>query len=465
MNPYRRLIPRLNGAEIEERFDSYLSLVKKGIGGFILFGGDLETVRAGVRKLQNSSRHPLIIASDLEQGLGQQVKGGTLFPPAMALAAAVKAAETADPSLPERVYRAFALEAAYAGINVILAPVLDINTNPANPIIATRAFGENRETVSYLGCAMIRTLQQRGIIACGKHFPGHGDTEIDSHVSLPTLKKDLTQMEKEELVPFQKAIHAEVAMIMLGHLGVPALDPSGTPATLSQKVVSFLRKKMGFTGLLITDAMNMGGIAGYDKNEAAVMALSAGVDLILHPTDPDRAAALIAERHCPVAPLDLSIPEGPDTISPDFDAHRRLSEYVTQRAISIEGSNVPKIRKPFVVILDEDREGKDFPFIDALKKRYPETVFHVLQPGQEMPWQRVPKDHELIVALFSTVRAWKTVDTEWLKRTIESLSSKARLFISFGNPYALRDLRNESAKIFAFWSSEAAQRAVAETGL
>ncbi|HEX8948649.1 MAG TPA: glycoside hydrolase family 3 N-terminal domain-containing protein, partial [Dissulfurispiraceae bacterium] len=172
MNPYRRLIPRLNGAEVEERFDSYLTLVKKGIGGFILFGGDLETVRAGIRELQHASQHPLIIASDLEQGLGQQVRGGTLFPPAMAIAAAVKAAEPADSSLPERVYRAFALEAAYAGINVIFAPVLDINTNPRNPIIATRAFGEDRETVSFLGCEMIKAFQRSGIIACGKHFPG-----------------------------------------------------------------------------------------------------------------------------------------------------------------------------------------------------------------------------------------------------------------------------------------------------
>jgi beta-glucosidase-like glycosyl hydrolase len=459
------LIPRLNGAEIEERFDSYLSLVKEGIGGFILFGGDLETVREGIKELQNSSRHPLIIASDLEQGLGQQVKGGTLFPPAMAIAAAVKAAGTADQSIPEGVYRAFALEAAYAGINVILAPVLDINTNPGNPIIATRAFGGDRETVSSLGCAMIRTFRQRGIMACGKHFPGHGDTEIDSHVSLPTVKKNLIEMENEELVPFQEAIHAEVAMIMLGHLSVPALDPSGTPATLSQKVVSFLRRKMGFTGLVITDAMNMGGIAGYDENEAAAMALNAGVDLILHPSDPDRAAALIAERRCSVPPLDLTLPKFPDTIPPDFDAHRRLSEYVTRRAIITEGISVPKIRKPFVVILDEDREEKDFPFIEALKKRYPETVFHVLQPGQEIPWQRVPKDHELVVALFSTVRAWKVVDSGWLKRTIDSLSSRARLFISFGNPYVLHNLRNESAKIFAFWSSEAAQRAVAEISL
>ena len=462
MNPYRRLIPRLNGAEIEERFDSYLGLVKKGIGGFILFGGDLETVRAGIRELQNSSRHPLIIASDLEQGLGQQVRGGTLFPPAMAIAAAVKAAGTDEPSLPEKVYRAFAQEAGYSGINVILAPVLDINTNPKNPIIATRAFGGDRETVSSLGCAMIRTLQQKGIIACGKHFPGHGDTEIDSHVSLPTVKKDLIQMEKEELVPFQKAIHAGVTMIMLGHLSVPALDPSGTPATLSQRVVSFLRERMSFNGLVVTDAMNMGGIAGYGEDEAAVMALNAGVDLILHPTDPDRAAALIAERHCPVPPLDLDLPKIHEILSFDFDEHRRLSEYLTRRALITEGKKVGQIKKPFVVILNEDREEKEFPFITAMMQRYPETAFCVLVPGQEMPWQNVPKDHEIVVALFSTVRAWKTADTVWLKRTLDDLSALAKLFISFGNPYLLHDLRNDSVKIFAFWGSEAAQNAVAE---
>ena len=176
MNYYQFIIPRLNGRDIEKDFDYYLRLVKKGIAGFIIFGGKLGIVRQGISELQKESNTPLIIASDLERGLGQQLEGGTIFPPAMAIAAAFRSCQPSaisyqQKTLLRKIFKAVAVEAGYAGINTIFAPVLDINTNPKNPIIATRAFGEDAETVSFFGCEMIKVFQANGIVACGKHFP------------------------------------------------------------------------------------------------------------------------------------------------------------------------------------------------------------------------------------------------------------------------------------------------------
>jgi hypothetical protein len=466
MNPYSRLIPRLNGREIEERFEDYLGLVKRGVAGFIVFGGELETVRAKVRELQAAAHHPLIIASDLEQGLGQQIEGGTVFPPAMAIASALRGAPGEEASsMLERIYTAFAAEAHYAGINTILAPVLDINTNPDNPIIATRAFGEDPDTVSFFGCEMIKVLQRNGIIACGKHFPGHGDTEVDSHISLPVVRKDLHSLEHNEFVPFKKAVGEGVDMIMLGHLSVPALDPSGRPASLSDKAVSYLRDRTEFRGAIITDAMNMGGIGQYTEKEASLMALSAGADIILHPSDPDAVASYLIGKNCRLDPLQIPphsplLKSGLD-IPPDFASHQRLSDEVAEMAVTMEGENDLKITRPFLIILNEARDEKSGHFVNALKQRYAGFQYCCVTPGDEIPWSAIPKDHDLLVSVFSQIRAWKGQTAEWVRRAIETLDGRARLFISFGNPYVLRNVR-DTARIYAYWDSRSAQTAVAE---
>ncbi|MDP2277541.1 MAG: glycoside hydrolase family 3 N-terminal domain-containing protein, partial [Nitrospirota bacterium] len=311
MNFYKFIIARLNGRDIEREFDYYLGLARKGIAGFIIFGGELNTVRRGISELQKEADNRLIIASDLERGLGQHIEGGTIFPPAMAIAKAIQNSkfkvQSSKLKILRDVFKTIALEARYAGINTIFAPVLDINTNPKNPIISTRAFGEDPESVSFFGCEMIKTFQSHGITACGKHFPGHGDTETDSHIKLPKIKKDIKSLSKAEIVPFRDAIKAGVKMIMMGHLSVPALDPSGIPVSLSQKAVSYLRKNLGFKGIVITDAMNMGalypptsplakgGCRGVEE-EASLMALNAGVDILLHPTDPDRVVSYLGRK-------------------------------------------------------------------------------------------------------------------------------------------------------------------------
>ncbi len=473
MNPYSRLVPRLNGREIEGRFSSYLDLVKKGVAGFIIFGGEVETVKAKVQELQDVAPRPLIVASDLEQGLGQQITGGTVFPPAMAIASALKGSPAEEVSaMLERVYGAFAREAGYAGINTILAPVLDINTNPDNPIIATRAFGEDSDTVSSFGCTMVRVLQKEGIVACGKHFPGHGDTEADSHLSLPVVRKDLGALEGNEFIPFAKAVAEGVGMMMLGHLSVPALDSSAIPASLSARVVSYLRNRLGFRGTILTDAMNMGGIGRYTENQASLMALSSGVDIILHPSEPDEVAAYLVRQgygskhglpfpgHPPVR---LPLKEmGAKKLSamPDFAGNQRLSDRLAGMAITVEGNPGTEITKPFLIILSEDGAEKGEHFVNALEERYVGLPRRSLSPGEDMPWSAIPKDHDLIVSVFSQVRAWKGQTALWVKKAAEALDGTAKVFVSFGNPYVLRNVRRAS-RVFAYWDSRSAQEAAA----
>jgi hypothetical protein len=384
----------------------------------------------------------------------------------MAIASALKSVRREEASsMLERIYTAFAAEAHYSEINTILAPVLDINTNPDNPIIATRAFGEDPATVSSFGCEMIRVLQGNGIMACGKHFPGHGDTEIDSHISLPVITKELAYLETNEFVPFKRAIDSGAGMIMLGHLSVPALDPSGRPASLSKQVVSYLRLKMGFGGTVITDAMNMGGIGQYTEKEASFMALNAGVDIILHPSEPDAVASYLTEKNYRLEPLQIR-PQAPWlkgrlNIPPDFASHQKLSDELAGMAVAVEGEKDLRIKHPFLIVLNEDGGPEGEHLTNALKKRYGDFGSCILSPEDDIPWSLIPVKDELIVCVFSQIKAWKGKTAAWLSNTIENLNSRARVFVSFGNPYVLRNLRNVT-KIYAYWNSESAQKAVAE---
>lgn len=471
MNYYQFMVPRLNGQEIRERFSYYRSLVRKGVAGFIIFGGELETVRMYVQKLQDEAKVPLIISADLERGLGQQLTGGTHFPPAMALAAAYKNRQgptgkgqkertVRDLSLIRRSFEAVAQEAAFAGINTIFAPVLDINTNPKNPIIAARAFGEDPGIVSLLGTEMIRILQKNHIAACGKHFPGHGDTSVDSHIRLPVLKQDMSRLQRYELKPFMAAIKTGVKMIMLGHLSVPAIDPSGIPVSLSAEAVRFIRRKMGFDGILITDALNMGGIGRFSEQEAARRSLLAGVDILLHPSDPDLLSGYLAKNHTPCFPDRLvrfrqeQMTAGKQK-APLFDRHRKLAERLTEGAISVFG----RCRiggAPLVVILNDEQEEKGGAFIRAMEKWFPGTQTLIIGPGSRRPAVRKGPRDMMIVAIFSETKAWKGGAGSWLRRRTRALKQRADLMISFGSPYLLDGL-GRMPRLCAFWDSDQAQ--------
>ena len=469
-NYYQFLIPRMNGEHIKRDFSSYLSLVKKGVAGFIVFGGRLAEIRRYLKRLQDSAALPLIISSDLERGLGQQIKGGTPFPPAMALAKASmkrgkKADDRYDLSLVKKAFRAVAEEAAYAGINTVFAPVLDINTNPKNPIIAARAFGEDADTVKTFGCEMIRTFQEHGIAACGKHFPGHGDTGVDSHIRLPVISRSLAELKKYELAPFRKAVGAGVKMLMLGHLSVPALDPSGLPVTLSGPAISFIRKKMRYRGMLITDAMNMGGIGMFSEEQASLMALEAGVDIVLHPTDPDRTASYLAAAN-PIVDagrLDKfrnSLLRAPATDMPDFGKDYRLCEVLTRKAITTPAGFAFKGR-PFLVVLNDEDDERGKVFVRALKKGIPGLGVRTINRASEQQIISIPEKVSAIVAIFSETKGWKGGAGNWLFTVLSRLQQRADVFISFGSPYLLDGIK-ATAKILVYWDSPVAQEAAAQ---
>jgi beta-glucosidase-like glycosyl hydrolase len=451
MNPYEFILPRLNGEDLEGNIGSYIKLVKKGIAGFILFGGRLEHVREGIKELERNARTPLLIASDLERGLGQQVEGGTVFPWAMAMGSALK--NGINPGLLKRAFKSIALEAKWAGINLILAPVLDINSNPENPIIATRSFGEEPRIVSRLGRMMIREIQAEGLLACGKHFPGHGDTQVDSHLALPTITKSLKELERFELKPFKDAIKGNVKSIMPGHLKVPALDPSGLPATLSKKAIIYLGK-MSFKGLVITDALNMAGI-GMPEEKAAVLALRAGADILLHPSEPDKPAEYIKREKIQVSKrllektrkdlLRVKGLEGP----PPFEVHKELASQIALRAIRAEGKIGPVKGRTIVILSDEPEKLN--PFIRAVKKGLLKGKILVNPTG------KLPAGQILAVA-HSTPRGWHP-PTERLKQSIRRISERKPVWLSFGNPYLIY---NEKNKILTYSDSEEVQRHMAE---
>jgi beta-N-acetylhexosaminidase len=237
-------------------------------------------------RLQAVSKLPLLNTADFEGGVGFRIMGATAFPRLMTFGAA------GDDRLAQEAGRVTGEEARAIGVHVNFAPVVDVNNNPRNPVINTRSFGEDPQMVGRLASAYIRGLQSAGVLATLKHFPGHGDTDVDSHLGLPIVKHPRERLDRIELPPFKAGIAAGAAAIMTGHIEMPALDPTpATPTTLSPPIVDgFLRKELAFGGLVYTDSMGMAGVtAMHGPAEAAVLAVAAGNDVILH--SPDDGAA------------------------------------------------------------------------------------------------------------------------------------------------------------------------------
>jgi len=257
-----------------------------GVGGFCVFQGELEETALILAELQAQADIPLLFSADYEHGLPMRLEGGTDFPHAMALG------KQGDSSLTKRVAQAIAKEAKGIGIHWNFAPVCDINSNKQNPIINTRSFGEVIGDVIPHSLAYIQGTQEEHILACAKHFPGHGDTATDSHISMPVLSQSRERLASLELVPFLSAIRGEVASVMVAHLAVPSFDSTNTPASLSSVLVTdLLRNKMRFNGLIVTDALDMKAITSqYSSGEATVKAIQAGCDIALVPENPVEAA-------------------------------------------------------------------------------------------------------------------------------------------------------------------------------
>lgn len=287
------VVPRVSGAYLAEggaedlRVRMWVS--ELGVGGLIETLGPPMEAAVKFNALQRLADIPLLITADMESGPGQLLNGGTVlpyglensggtrFPPAMGIAA------TGDETLAYEMGRITALEGRAAGVHMDFAPVVDVNNNPANPIINTRSFSADPALVGRFAAAWIRGLQENGMLATAKHFPGHGDTGTDSHIDLPIITADSARADSVELAPYRDAIAAGVAAVMSAHIAFPALTGDSTPATLNPRLLTgLLRGRLGFEGLAVTDALDMGAIVEhYGATEAPILALEAGADLLL----------------------------------------------------------------------------------------------------------------------------------------------------------------------------------------
>lgn len=281
LGDHQRRYPRweLANAELQQALEL-------GVGGVILLGGSCAEVGLRTQQLCQWAGHPLLLCADVEEGVGQRFEGATWLVPPLALGQLHRSDPKRAIALAERYGRCTGLDARALGLNWVLGPVCDVNNNPANPVINVRAWGETPQTASDLAAAFTRGVQATGVLACAKHFPGHGDTSTDSHLELPVIGHNRERLDAVELPPFQAVIAEGVAAVMTAHLMLSALDPE-RPATLSRPVLTgLLRQELGFDGLIVTDALVMEAIAGrYGAGEAAVLALEAGADLVLMPAD------------------------------------------------------------------------------------------------------------------------------------------------------------------------------------
>ncbi|MEO0404637.1 MAG: glycoside hydrolase family 3 N-terminal domain-containing protein, partial [Bacteroidota bacterium] len=259
------------------------------IGGLIFMQGGPIKQALLTNRYQSKAKVPLLIAMDAEWGLAMRLDSTVRYPRQMSIGAA------ADESLAYSYGEEMGRQLNRLGVHVSFAPVVDVNNNPNNPVIGSRSFGENREQVALLGTALMKGLQSRNVLANAKHFPGHGDTDQDSHHTLPSISHDKARLDSIELYPFKHLIKQGLGSMMIAHLNIPALD--STTSTLSSKIIKdLLREEMAFDGLIFTDALNMKGVSSfYEPGELDLKALEAGNDILLFPGNVPKASQLIVK--------------------------------------------------------------------------------------------------------------------------------------------------------------------------
>jgi len=471
-------------------------IVEYHLGGLILTQGDVYETAILTNTLQNEASIPLLIAADLERGLGNQLDGATLFPPVMSIGAA------GSSDLAYDMGKITALEARAVGIHMTYSPVVDVNNNPDNPIINVRSFGEDPKAVARLATAFIRGCQDNGLIATAKHFPGHGDTDLDSHSELPVIPGDRERLDRIELYPFKKAVEAGVMAIMSAHLQVPALDPTPQlPATLSHPILTdLLRKEYGYRGLIVTDAMEMGGITAlYPPEEAALKAIQAGVDMLLLPLETEDVILSLVQSvktgDLTESRIDASVrrilqvkarlglhktrsvnTEELDTVVASPQS-RALAQLAFEKSLTLVKNDegvlpVPESGKKIAVLSLSSDPGGFFagrPFVAALKKRDSEiSEFYAEATTGKEYFSRAlflaRKADVVIVALYSRLSAWKgSVDLN--PRHVDLIQELAQgpvpvLVVSFNSPYFLKHFPEIDAYICAYRHADQAQEAV-----
>lgn len=443
-------------------------------------------VAAFLNKMQRLATIPLMVGGDFERGASMRLEGVTVFPHAMAFGAA------GDPALTRYEGEITAREARAVGVQWVYYPVADVNNNPDNPIINIRSFGENPEAVAAHVRAFIEGAhadKRAYTLTTAKHFPGHGDTSVDTHVGLATIPADRERLERLELVPFRAAIAAGVDSIMTAHIAVPALAPPDLPATLSPAILTdLLRKDLGFKGLVITDALEMGGIAkGFSSGEACVRALEAGADALLMPSDPEAAirAVVAAEQSGRLsrARIQESVAkllaakekvgldrkrfvdvEALADVIDSPEANEKAQE-IADRAVTLvrNSANGVPLAAPdqaCFVVMPETRFGAEGQvFAQQVRKRAPRANLITLDPSMP-PAQiddlvgRLSACNSYAIAAFAQVTASRgTVGLGGdLPRAVQTLaaSGKPVSLVALGNPYLLRNFPNVSAYLATF---------------
>lgn len=267
-------------------------VVNDKIGGVIFFQGERQNLVDGIDRLQKKAKTPLLIGMDAEWGVAMRIFGEDRFPYAQTIGAAN------DVNLTKKMGEYMAIECDMLGIHLNFAPVADVNSNPKNPVIGFRAFGSDASHVSRHVTAFVQGMEGQHVLSCIKHFPGHGDTDKDSHWELPTVSHTEAEFRSIDFAPFKSGIAAGTSAVMVAHLNVPSLDDSGTPSSLSKKVIqNYLRKELGFKGLIVSDALNMKAVSEkYGKEEVVAKAYSAGCDILLYPESVSEAIKLIKKK-------------------------------------------------------------------------------------------------------------------------------------------------------------------------
>jgi beta-N-acetylhexosaminidase len=481
---YQLIIGRLDGDQtsVLSYRKKISGLAGKGIGGFIIFGGDSDEVKCFIDEIQSISDIPLFIASDVERGVGQQLRGSTLFPCQMAISAAVDKSNPEDVAILRSLIKAIAAEAKGIGINMPLIPVLDVNLEPDNPIICTRAFSDNPEDVAWFGSEYIDILENSGLVSCAKHFPGHGDTAADSHIILPVIDKPYTDLMDTDIIPFKEAIYRGVGSIMVGHLSVPAIDDR--PASLSRKIITdMLRGELGFKGLIMTDALNMNALN--EIGHVSVECLRAGADILLHPLDPDRTvkelisaveAGELTEEQVDAAVNRILMAKArlkkTEKSAIDYQGHERLSSQIADMSISLlkdtAGFLPIQDKSKIDVIFAGDAEMyKSSPLKKHFERCVPLQDIAEKSPSLISPFARGGTEGSYVAtifAIFTSVSAWRGSSgiSEEERNRIHALMEKAEhsIVISFGSPYVLRHFKEADILIAAYESTEQAQKAV-----
>ncbi len=496
------------GSESHDRVTGFVE--DHGVGGVIMSVGTPFEVAAKLNDLQSHAKIPLLVAADLETGAGFRMRGAIYMPGTIDLGGAtdfpslMAVGATGREELAYEMGRVTAIEARAMGVHVPFAPVLDVNNNPSNPIINVRSFGEDPDQVAEMGIEFIRGVTENGAIATGKHFPGHGDTETDSHVALPVIRHNRARMDSVELRPFQAAIDAGMEAIMTAHISVPSLNGGVLePSTLSSEVLTnVLRGQMGFDGIVFTDAMDMRAISRqHNSGEAAVRALIAGADVILMPLSVRSAVegivAAVRSGRLSEGRLDESVLRilrmkeqvgihrdrfvAMDQVAEHVGVpeHVEVADRIAEHSITLlrnEGDLLPLAgtRSARVMSVSYRRSSDVLAgrhFNRALRQTYPRlTSVELSSDTQESVYQalanRARNQAYVVVSTYLTsvnVSGRFTLPED----LVDFIGELDRIgvphtVISFGNPYVVMDFPDVQSYLLAWNGSEASQRAAAK---